>query len=65
MRAKSVTAVRNESDRIMALDWTSLGREVRRRTLEAVEQHFSGLADSSSQGWMPADMPYEVDWSEA
>ena len=65
MRAKSIRTARNEGDQVMALDWTSLGREVRRRTLETLEHHFATLADASSQGRMPAGLRYEVDWSEA
>ncbi len=37
------------SDEIMALDWASLGRLVRKRTLEAVALHFETLAATSGQ----------------
>ena len=39
-----------ESDNIMSLDWTSLGRLVRRRTLEALAVHFALRGSDEGRG---------------
>ena len=40
---------------IMALDWASLGRRIRRRTLEAAAMHFVALAESNQRAISGAD----------
>lgn len=37
------------NDELMALDWSSLGRLVRRQTLEAVAAHFAANAEHDHQ----------------
>ncbi|MHC4697729.1 MAG: hypothetical protein ACYTFA_13410 [Planctomycetota bacterium] len=49
MRIKTMQPPSNECDQLMALDWSSLGRLVRRRTLDAVTLHFSALAAVAGQ----------------
>ena len=43
----------SEGDNIMSLEWASLGRLVRRRTLEAVAMHFvlHGAEEGTSPGF--------------
>ena len=49
MRLTTKPTPANECDQLMALDWSSLGRLVRRRTLDAVTLHFSTLAAAAGQ----------------
>ena len=49
MRIKTTAMSADSDDRIVAFDWASLGRLVRRRTLAAVALHFSVLDAASGQ----------------
>ena len=49
MRSRMLATSTGDGDRLLALDCASLGRLVRRRTLEAVALHFGMLAASSDR----------------
>lgn len=51
-------------DRLLALDWSSLGRLVRTSTLDAVALHFAALMDSTGVCAHEGSTSDVRDWSE-